>query len=63
MYTIAAERSDQATMGAASGEIVSRWSPENFAENLALAAEKALRVRAPRPGLVDRGLLQMLAAR
>jgi 1,2-diacylglycerol 3-alpha-glucosyltransferase len=63
MYTIAVERSDQAAMGAASGEIVSRWSPENFAENLALAAEKALRTEPPRPGLVDRGLLQVLSTR
>lgn len=63
MYTIAAERRDQAAMGAASREIVSRWSPENFAENLALAAEKALRAEPPRPGLVDRGLLQVLSTR
>jgi glycosyltransferase involved in cell wall biosynthesis len=63
MYTIAAGRSDQAAMGAASREIVSRWSPENFAENLARAAEKALQAESPRPGLVDRGLLQVLSTR
>lgn len=63
MYSMAVERSDRASMGLASQRIIARWSPENFARNLASAAETALVADRPRPGLVERALLQLLSVR
>jgi glycosyltransferase involved in cell wall biosynthesis len=63
MYSMAAERTDREDMGQASQAIVAQWSPQNFAENLACAAERALGAARPRPTIVDRAILQLLSAR
>jgi glycosyltransferase involved in cell wall biosynthesis len=63
MYSMAAERTDRVEMGLASQEIIAQWSPQNFAENLARAAERALHVARPRPSIVDRAILQVLSTR
>jgi glycosyltransferase involved in cell wall biosynthesis len=63
MYSMAAERTDREDMGQASQAIVAQWSPQNFAENLACAAERALGAARARPTIVDRAILQLLSAR
>jgi glycosyltransferase involved in cell wall biosynthesis len=63
MYSMAAERTDRAEMGQASQAIIARWSPQNFADNLARAAERALDAARPRPSIVDRAILQILGTR
>jgi hypothetical protein len=60
---MAAERTDRAEMGQASQAIIARWSPQNFADNLARAAERALDAVRPRPSIVDRAILQILGTR
>jgi glycosyltransferase involved in cell wall biosynthesis len=63
MYSMAAERTDRASMGQESQRIVARWSPEIFAESLACAAETALVADRPHPGLIENAFLQLLSAR
>jgi glycosyltransferase involved in cell wall biosynthesis len=63
MYSMAAERTDREHMGRMSEKIIAQWSPENFAESLARAAEMALGTARARPGIVDRAILQLLSAR
>jgi 1,2-diacylglycerol 3-alpha-glucosyltransferase len=45
---------ERAAMGQASREIISRWSPEVFAQNLRAAVETALNTPRPRPSLANR---------
>jgi|UPI000687025A glycosyltransferase involved in cell wall biosynthesis len=63
MYQLAAENTDRASMGRESQKIVSRWSPERFAEGLSAATRAALAAARPRPNLVDSAVLQLLSAR
>jgi glycosyltransferase involved in cell wall biosynthesis len=63
MGKIASDECDRESMGQASQEIIARWTPLTFAQNLLKAAEAAL--DAPRPGacLFDRFLLRALIHR
>lgn len=63
MRDIAANSCDRQAMGRASEEIIGRWSPDQFAENLFRAAEVALAGGRPMPSMSDRALLWMLRAR
>jgi 1,2-diacylglycerol 3-alpha-glucosyltransferase len=56
----AAERE---AMGRASQEIVNRWTPELFAENLEKAARAALAAPQPTASLLDRTLVWLLIHR
>jgi glycosyltransferase involved in cell wall biosynthesis len=60
MLRMADPATDRAAMGQASREIIARWSPEFFAENLQKAAEAALNAPKRRFGLLDRALLWAL---
>jgi glycosyltransferase involved in cell wall biosynthesis len=51
---------DLPAMGRVSQEIIGRWTPETFAENLVQAAECALSQSKPRAGLFDSLLLSAL---
>ena len=57
---IASDECDRESMGQASREIISRWSPETFAKNLSKAAEVALNVPPPKLAFFDRLLLWAL---
>ncbi|WP_162917278.1 glycosyltransferase family 4 protein [Dongia deserti] len=50
-------------MGRRSREIIARWSPENFAKNLARAATAALSATPPKPSILDRTLVSVLSTR
>jgi len=50
-------------MGRASQEIISRWTPELFAQNLERAVQAALAAPTPRVSVVDRALLRLLIHR
>ena len=50
-------------MGQASREIISRWTPQTFAENLVKAVEAALEAPPPKARLSDKALLWALAHR
>jgi glycosyltransferase involved in cell wall biosynthesis len=63
MRNIAADDCDRQAMGRASEEIIVRWSPDQFAQNLAHAAEVALAAARPVPSIADRALLWMLRTR
>jgi hypothetical protein len=63
MYLLAASGPALEDMGRASQQIIARWSPETFANNLARAAEVALSTQPPRAGVFDRLLLVLLSAR
>ncbi len=60
MLKLAGGELDIAAMGQASREIISRWTPDTFAENLVRAAECALSQPRPRAGFHDRLLLWAL---
>ena len=51
------------SMGQASREIIARWTPQTFAENLYKAAEAALNAPRPKASLLDRMLLWALIRR
>ncbi len=63
MQKIAADDCDRAAMGQASREIIARWTPQTFAENLSKAAEAALNAPRPRANLLDKALLWALMRR
>lgn len=63
MHRLATSGPALADMGRASEQIIARWSPENFARNLARAAELAIATTLPRAGVFDRLLLAVLSAR
>ncbi len=63
MLNIAADDCDRAAMGQASREIIARWTPQTFAENLYKAAEAALNAPRPKASLLDRMLLWALIRR
>lgn len=63
MHRLATSGPALADMGRASEQIIARWSPENFARNLARAAELAIATTPPRAGVFDRILLAVLSAR
>jgi glycosyltransferase involved in cell wall biosynthesis len=50
-------------MGRASQEIISRWTPELFAENLEKAVQAAMRAPRPSVSVLDRALLWLLIRR
>lgn len=50
-------------MGEASKQIISRWTPEVFAENLCNAARIAIESPVPRVTLLDRAMLRALTIR
>ena len=54
---------DRLAMGRASREIISRWTPENFAEGLAQAVEAALSSPHPQARWIDKALLWTLSYR
>lgn len=54
---------DRVAMGRASREIISRWTPDNFAEGLAQAVEAALSSPRPQAGWMDKALLWALSYR
>jgi len=54
---------DLEAMGQASHEIIARWTPETFAENLWKAAETAMAAPRPQLGLLDKMLLSALIHR
>ena len=54
---------ERQAMSRASREIISRWTPETFAGNLAKALEAALAAPRPRPTACDRALLWALMHR
>jgi glycosyltransferase involved in cell wall biosynthesis len=60
---IAADDCDRAAMGQASREIIARWTPQTFAENLGKAAEAALNAPRPQANLLDKALLGALMRR
>jgi glycosyltransferase involved in cell wall biosynthesis len=57
MRRLAGDDAERAAMGRASREIVARWSPRRFAENLGSAVEAALRASPPVPDPIDRLVL------
>ncbi len=63
MSKIASDECDRDSMGRASREIISRWTPEVFAQNLLKAAESALAAPPPKAGLSDSILLTALIHR
>jgi glycosyl transferase family 1 len=63
MEYIASGKCDRRAMGAASREIIARWSPMTFAENLTKAVYAACAAPASKTGLLDRGLIAALIRR
>jgi len=63
MARIASVEVDRVAMGAASQEIISRWTPETFADNLLRSAEAALAAPEGRTGTLDNLLLKGLMNR
>lgn len=63
MRKIAADDCDRVAMGQASREIIARWTPQTFAENLYKAAEAALNAPRPKVNLLDKALLWALMRR
>jgi glycosyltransferase involved in cell wall biosynthesis len=63
MTKIASDQCDLATMGRASDDIIERWSPARFAENLLSAARTALASERPASSTIDRLLLKVLSGR
>lgn len=61
LVRIAEDRCDRSTMGTRSQEIISRWTPERFAEGLLVAAKKAASAKADSTRtLANEGLLWLL---
>ena len=60
MRKIAADGCDREAMGQASREIIARWTPQTFAENLCKTAEAALNAPRPQANLLDKALLWAL---
>lgn len=63
MQKIAADDCDRAAMGQASRDIIARWTPQTFAENLCKAAEAAMNAPRPKANLLDKVLLWALMRR
>lgn len=63
MRKISADDCDRAAMGQASRDIIARWTPQTFAENLCKAAEAALNAPRPQANLLDKALLWALMRR
>lgn len=63
MRKIAADDCDREAMGQASREIIARWTPQTFAENLCKAAEAAMNAPRPQANLLDKMLLWILIRR
>ena len=63
MRKIAADDCDREVMGQASREIIARWTPQTFAENLCKAAEAAMNAPRPKANLLDKALLWALMRR
>ena len=63
MVKMSSDDCDRAAMGRASREIISRWTPNTFAEGLAQAAEAALFSARPQAGWIDKALLWALSCR
>lgn len=63
MVQIGADACNRAAMGRASQDIVGRWTPAFFAQNLRKAAEKAMTVPRVRVGRIDRLVLETLLLR
>lgn len=63
MRKIAADDCDRAVMGQASREIIARWTPQTFAENLCKAAEAAMNAPRQQANLLDKALLWALMRR
>ena len=63
MGLVASDKCDRRAMGLASREIIARWSPQNFAKNLAKAVNAACTAPQPKAGLLARGILQTLVRR
>lgn len=63
MLKISSDDCDRVAMGQASREIIARWTPQTFAENLVKAAEAALQAPRPKLGLRDKTLLWALMRR
>ncbi|WP_333689110.1 glycosyltransferase family 4 protein [Methylococcus capsulatus] len=60
MLKVASDDCDRAAMGRASQEIIARWSPETFAENLSKAVDAALNPPGLKASLLDTALLWAL---
>jgi glycosyltransferase involved in cell wall biosynthesis len=63
MLKMSSDDCDRAAMGRASREIISRWSPDTFAEGLVQAAEAALSSARPQTGWMEKALLWALSCR
>jgi len=63
MEYVASGKCDRRAMGAASREIIARWSPMTFAENLTKAVYAACAAPPSKTGLLDRGLVAALIRR
>ena len=63
MAKITSDQCDLGAMGRASNDIIERWSPARFAENLLSAARTALASERPAPSTIDRLLLKVLSGR
>lgn len=63
MLTISSDDCDRTVMSQASREIISRWSPETFADGLTQAVDLALTVPLPQFGWIDNILLWALSTR
>lgn len=63
MRKISADDCDRAAMGQASRDIIARWTPQTFAENLCKAAEAAMNAPRPQANLLDKALLWALMRR
>ncbi|WPL19410.1 GDP-mannose-dependent alpha-(1-6)-phosphatidylinositol monomannoside mannosyltransferase [Thiorhodovibrio winogradskyi] len=63
MLKISSDDCDRAAMGQASREIIARWTPQTFAENLARAVEAASQAPRSKASLFDKALLWALMRR
>lgn len=63
MLKMASDDCDRAAMGQASREIIARWTPQTFAENLCKAAEAALNAPRSKASFLEKILLWILIRR
>lgn len=63
MFCMAHGDNDRDAMGRASGEIISDWGPERFADGLTQAVQAALAAPPPQPTVLDKALLWALIHR
>lgn len=63
MVRVASDDCDRVAMGHASWEIISRWTPQIFADGLTKAVETASGLPRPRAGLLDKLLVELLMRR